>query len=499
MASKDKKTSAHIDGAFSLVFRNDDRTRVVNSQGKGIAIYFGKKVLSVASHDKKAIRTLVRTYKGTFSESNNLGKNRYVVKIENYDDVISVLTSVFGKYNPNKNVKEREKMNKEKTSISNATLTNAYSVVGRNDGKKRIVNDNGITVFTIWGKKTISILTASDNVCNSIKELFPSSKKHATESHGNNKYIITIENTSVEEVLKKCFITHSGKFDKEASFKKMDKKRQSDKTNRISSEKANKMNNHKGDVKGYDLLKTNSEKLVYAINKFVHDNGKSTIMHGDDILEIAGLSDKKGNILPTDFCYNRYNFGLKDFKGPFLFAYVGVDTFRVLGEGYPYSGQIVHHPKQGDEVVVGEWNKGKKRMFEDVLVLAEMGVTDVPEDESELRKLVEKMTMAQLEKVATNSGKKHPEKIVSQSSQYKRDPFVAEYAKLRANGICQLCRQKAPFRTKKGIPYLETHHVVWLSRGGEDTIDNVVALCPNCHRRMHELDDSQDLVYLTNL
>ncbi|MDH7515993.1 MAG: HNH endonuclease, partial [Bacteroidota bacterium] len=56
----------------------------------------------------------------------------------------------------------------------------------------------------------------------------------------------------------------------------------------------------------------------------------------------------------------------------------------------------------------------------------------------------------------------------------------------RANGICESCRQPAPFRrASDGSPYLEVHHRVWLSRGGEDTVSNAVALCPNCHRRMH--------------
>lgn len=42
------------------------------------------------------------------------------------------------------------------------------------------------------------------------------------------------------------------------------------------------------------------------------------------------------------------------------------------------------------------------------------------------------------------------------------------------------------------MPYLETHHIVWLARGGEDTIFNTVALCPNCHKRMHILDLEAD-------
>jgi 5-methylcytosine-specific restriction enzyme A len=33
---------------------------------------------------------------------------------------------------------------------------------------------------------------------------------------------------------------------------------------------------------------------------------------------------------------------------------------------------------------------------------------------------------------------------------------------------------------------------VWLAKGGEDTIANTVALCPNCHRKMHVLNRKLD-------
>ena len=80
--------------------------------------------------------------------------------------------------------------------------------------------------------------------------------------------------------------------------------------------------------------------------------------------------------------------------------------------------------------------------------------------------------------------------------QYVRSAYVVEYAKRLAKGVCQLCDQPAPFHDKKGIPYLETHHIVWLARGGEDTISNTVALCPNCHKRMHLLDLEEDKIKL---
>ena len=78
------------------------------------------------------------------------------------------------------------------------------------------------------------------------------------------------------------------------------------------------------------------------------------------------------------------------------------------------------------------------------------------------------------------------------SQTYKRNPYIAEYAKRRANGVCQLCGISAPFKNKLGEPYLETHHIEWLSKGGSDTIDNTVALCPNCHKKMHVLDNLED-------
>lgn len=71
--------------------------------------------------------------------------------------------------------------------------------------------------------------------------------------------------------------------------------------------------------------------------------------------------------------------------------------------------------------------------------------------------------------------------------QRDRDNYIAEVSKRRAEGICTLCGEPAPFKDKKGKPFLESHHIDWLSEGGADSIENVVALCPNCHRKMHEL------------
>ncbi len=80
-----------------------------------------------------------------------------------------------------------------------------------------------------------------------------------------------------------------------------------------------------------------------------------------------------------------------------------------------------------------------------------------------------------------------------------RNTEVARITKERAKGVCQLCGCPAPFCDKSGRPYLEAHHVIWLSKGGADSTDNTVALCPNCHTKMHVLDDQHDIAKLQSI
>lgn len=55
----------------------------------------------------------------------------------------------------------------------------------------------------------------------------------------------------------------------------------------------------------------------------------------------------------------------------------------------------------------------------------------------------------------------------------------------RAKGLCQLCKNPAPFKDAAGRPFLKIHHLIPFQRGGADTPDNLVALCPNCYEKIH--------------
>lgn len=121
----------------------------------------------------------------------------------------------------------------------------------------------------------------------------------------------------------------------------------------------------------------------------------------------------------------------------------------------------------------------------------------IPEDSfkkylNQKEKAAVRLSIRELEKRAEQNESKQVSSRKITSNIFVRDAFVSEYAKRRANGVCQLCDGEAPFSNKEGFPYLECHHIEWVSNGGSDTIENTVALCPNCHRKMHVLNLESD-------
>ncbi|WP_313667540.1 HNH endonuclease signature motif containing protein [Atlantibacter sp.] len=90
-------------------------------------------------------------------------------------------------------------------------------------------------------------------------------------------------------------------------------------------------------------------------------------------------------------------------------------------------------------------------------------------------------------------GQINPLRITKTVNVFERDPKVVEWVLFTSYGKCENCNSDAPFISINGEPFLEVHHVVSLSAGGPDTVDNCVALCPNCHRKMHFSNEHEDL------
>jgi 5-methylcytosine-specific restriction enzyme A len=84
-----------------------------------------------------------------------------------------------------------------------------------------------------------------------------------------------------------------------------------------------------------------------------------------------------------------------------------------------------------------------------------------------------------------------PKKKIVTGSVYDRNRAVRNSVLRRAGGCCEYCGARG-FETPLGN-YLETHHIVSLSYGGSDDVGNVIALCPNDHRRAHFSVESEEL------
>jgi 5-methylcytosine-specific restriction enzyme A len=86
--------------------------------------------------------------------------------------------------------------------------------------------------------------------------------------------------------------------------------------------------------------------------------------------------------------------------------------------------------------------------------------------------------------------------IAEERRKYLYGPSVSKNPQLSAElqgmyeGKCQLCLWDP--RASYGDLICEAHHIVWLSRGGDDALANLVLLCPNHHRAVHRTDSPLD-------
>lgn len=135
--------------------------------------------------------------------------------------------------------------------------------------------------------------------------------------------------------------------------------------------------------------------------------------------------------------------------------------------------------------------------------LNEEDIREIEDYNDEKEKELKEISTGELEKRILKGRYKRAEDsrtyYYTRTKMYHRDSRVKEYAERRAKGKCELCGKDAPFKDSNGYPYLECHHIIWLSKHGEDTIENTVALCPDCHRRMHILQLKEDIEKLQKL
>lgn len=159
--------------------------------------------------------------------------------------------------------------------------------------------------------------------------------------------------------------------------------------------------------------------------------------------------------------------------------------FKSLGKG---KGQRY----MGEFVCAGySWTRGPDKIGNDrkVIVFSLVPVDRIVDaaqpDEAEALPNPASLTEARQLAIQAASASTEVEPGNSVRRLYRRSEQVRQYVLMRARGVCESCRQPAPFKRKDGSPYLEPHHINRLSDGGLDHPRYVGAICPACHREIH--------------
>lgn len=195
----------------------------------------------------------------------------------------------------------------------------------------------------------------------------------------------------------------------------------------------------------------------------------------------------EGQIGPQQF--NKCNRALRDHKDlgkiVHLFEEAGSGMARYLGE-VVYLG---HHMEQRPD---REGNTRDAIVFElgfidykTLPISAAVPVIPTPLSESRLAN----KSLNELRQLALISSNKEATTEEHRRIIRVRSDAVRAYVLKRATGKCEGCGEPAPFKTQKGLPYLEPHHTTRMADGGPDHPAHVIALCPTCHRRVHHSHD----------
>jgi 5-methylcytosine-specific restriction enzyme A len=127
------------------------------------------------------------------------------------------------------------------------------------------------------------------------------------------------------------------------------------------------------------------------------------------------------------------------------------------------------------------------------VIVFELAPVNASEEETppNTEDISKKLSLDELRQRALMSSREATTAVERKTIARLRSQAIVLYAKKRAKGKCEGCKQDAPFKNNKGEPFLEVHHVNRLADGGPDHPAAVVAICPNCHRRAHHSRDAE--------
>ncbi len=220
----------------------------------------------------------------------------------------------------------------------------------------------------------------------------------------------------------------------------------------------------------YDYLdptKTPVEAVAVIVNDCVHG-----------VFKVHGVEKEGTNFSLTSTAHRRFDEARGKSERP-------ARRFKLEAFATPLIGAPVQGWEKRSRTPVQRSDGG---FFAEIVVEAHF----LKPEEHEIRAQLERSVRSALRdspsarRARMSSSPSIPIRIEVVATAFLRNPDVIAEVLLRAAGVCELCGNPAPFnRRSDETPYLEVHHRKTLASGGEDTVENAVATCPNCHRREH--------------
>ena len=212
-------------------------------------------------------------------------------------------------------------------------------------------------------------------------------------------------------------------------------------------------------IQNYLGLDCKKEQYIIGASHFVSKNITNDFNVSTFFVKLIGICLKQ-NLISISICVidKKGNFQLNGFKS----------GYKVNGK--EYNGNVV---KDQEETLKKIINGDYDFLLKPIPIL----------DKIKVEKSIDKET----ENIKDENEKKNTRELGKEQTIYARLNFpLEEINKIheRAQNKCEYCECQT-FEKKNGEMYVEIHHIVHYSDGGENSAQNCVLLCPNCHRKIH--------------
>lgn len=104
------------------------------------------------------------------------------------------------------------------------------------------------------------------------------------------------------------------------------------------------------------LNMTIDEQMRVIVSEIVSEHGVHYKISRKELHELLRkrFHTTPGSIIPSDYCYDHVNRGIKIEQKPRLFRFLGNGMYECLGENFPFTGDV----EDARGITVGSWQDG---------------------------------------------------------------------------------------------------------------------------------------------